>query len=70
MLTEQGYSYKADMFSLGGVLYQLLTGYSLFEDHDGAELFEKNKECDFTDQLHKLASVASSEVCDLFKAIV
>ena len=70
MFTEQGYSYKADMFSLGAVFYHLLTGKSLFYGLDGASVFEKNKNCDIVSQYHHLTSIASGEACDLFKAII
>lgn len=34
MLREQGYSYKCDMFSLGVVFFNLLTGKHLFNGND------------------------------------
>lgn len=42
------YSYKADVFSLGSVMYQLLTGQYLFDGNTAKAIIKKNIECDLS----------------------
>ncbi len=42
----KGYSYKADMFSLGSVFFNLLTGCFLFSGNTPEMLLLSNMQCD------------------------
>jgi calcium/calmodulin-dependent protein kinase I len=42
---KSGYSYKADIFSLGSVFFNLLTGCFLFGGLDADHIMQKNIEC-------------------------
>jgi len=42
---KSGYSYKADIFSLGSVLFNLLTGRYLFSADNQQDLLIKNIKC-------------------------
>lgn len=46
IFTGEGYSYKADIFSLGSVFYNLLTGRFLFNADTPAMLMKANGACD------------------------
>ena len=39
---------KADIFSLGSIMFNLFTGAYLFSGKSSQELMDKNKECDLT----------------------
>ena len=45
VLRKQGYSYKADVFSLGAMLYSLITGNKLFDGRTAEIILEKNRRC-------------------------
>lgn len=45
MLKGRGYDTKADVFSLGVVLFNILTGYHLFSGKSDKELLNKNMRC-------------------------
>ena len=42
ILNNNGYSYKSDIFSLGILMYALLTGKHLFEGNDTNEIMWEN----------------------------
>jgi serine/threonine protein kinase len=42
------YSYKADVFSLGTVFYQLLVGDYLFDGKTAKSIMKRNIDCDLT----------------------
>jgi len=46
VFTGVGYTYKADMFSLGGIFFNLITGRYLFSGKDNTELLQRNLECE------------------------
>ena len=48
IFTGEGYSYKADIFSLGSVFYNLLTGRFLFNADTPAMLMKANGACDLS----------------------
>lgn len=48
MLKGQGYTVKADCFSVGSILFNLLTGEPLFNGNSAKEIFKLNKECDIS----------------------
>ena len=43
-----GYDHKADMFSLGSVLFNLLTGCFLFSGNNLKDLYTANENCDLS----------------------
>ncbi len=48
VFTGRGYSYKADMFSLGSVFFNLLTGCFLFSGGNAELLLQSNMICDLS----------------------
>jgi serine/threonine protein kinase len=46
VFTGEGYSYKADLFSIGCVFYNLLTGQFLFRAETADQCLRLNAECD------------------------
>jgi len=45
MFLAPSYGYKVDMFSLGAVFYQLLTGEYLFDGTTAKEIMKRNVDC-------------------------
>jgi serine/threonine protein kinase len=52
MLREEGYNTKADIFSVGSILFNLLTGEPLFNGSNAKEIFQRNKICELTPVKH------------------
>ena len=50
----EGYREKCDVFSLGSVLYTLLTGRYLFTADSTELLFFLNAQCDLSSQMHQI----------------
>jgi calcium-dependent protein kinase len=48
LCNRSNYSYKADIFSLGAVLFKLMTGKNLFPGTSNDEVLLKNMVCDTT----------------------
>lgn len=48
IMRDQGYGTKADMFSFGSLMFNLLTGRFLFKGADKYELLAANKTCDLS----------------------
>ena len=46
ILRSEGYNSKCDIFSLGSLMFNLLTGLYLFSGEDQKEILLKNKACD------------------------
>jgi calcium/calmodulin-dependent protein kinase I len=46
ILRSEGYNSKCDIFSLGSLMFNLLTGLYLFSGEDQREILLKNKACD------------------------
>lgn len=44
--SEDGYSYKSDVFSLGAVLFNLITGRYLFSGENFEQILRRNVRCD------------------------
>ena len=51
MLRGQGYTNKADLFSMGSVLYRLLSGRALFKAKDSNDRLKMNKRCDISKEI-------------------
>jgi serine/threonine protein kinase len=45
MLRDLGYNYKADIFSLGSIFFNMLSGRFLFGGSGAEEILLKNEEC-------------------------
>ncbi len=58
ILNDAGYSLKSDIFSLGSVMYNLITGKYLFAGATSQELMIKNKQCDLTEAYEQVDSVS------------
>ena len=65
IFSSNGYSYKADIFSLGSVFYNLLTSSYLFTGDSKDELLELNRECDNEEAIENLTPIVSSKCLDL-----
>lgn len=48
ILRNEGYREKCDIFSLGSVFFNLLTGHFLFNGLDEFEQIQKNRDCDLS----------------------
>jgi serine/threonine protein kinase len=48
MFLKEKYSYKADVFSLGAVFFNLLTGRYLFSGENMDQTLRRNVRCDLT----------------------
>jgi len=46
--SEEGYSYKADLFSLGALFFNLLTGRYLFSGENMEQTLRRNVRCDIS----------------------
>lgn len=46
ILNEMPYNEKADIFSLGAIMYNLLTGKLLFPGSNSKQMLVNNKKCD------------------------
>ena len=44
-LKNQGYNHKSDMFSIGAILYYIMSGLRLFKGNQLALILEQNKMC-------------------------
>jgi calcium/calmodulin-dependent protein kinase I len=64
MLRELGYSTKADIFSLGVIMFNLLTGKNVFKGTVKEEILRNNKWC-FLSHLNGELSHVSKYACDL-----
>lgn len=48
MLRKEGYREKSDIFSIGSILFNLITGRYLFNGKNNQEIIAKNKACDIS----------------------
>ncbi len=48
------YNFKADIFSIGSIMYSLLTGRYLFNGENVQEILKENKKCDYTEMKQHL----------------
>lgn len=68
-LRDQGYREKWDVFSLGSIMFNLLTGRSLFNGANNEEMMKKNKECEFPNVSRYLEKYSKEAQDLLFKMI-
>ena len=71
ILTGDGCNEKTDIFSVGTIFYNLLTGRSLFPGDDCDEVLYLNKHCDFSSQkkyLNRIPYVALNLLLSLIEA--
>lgn len=47
-LKELGYNEKSDIFSVGSILYNILTLKNLFHGRNYRKVLDRNKECDLS----------------------
>ena len=64
MLRDQGYDTKSDIFGLGSLLFNLITGRFLFNGKTADEIIRKNYECDLK-YIFKYLSDKSIQLVDL-----
>jgi calcium-dependent protein kinase len=64
ILREDGYREKCDIFSLGSVMFNLLSGRYLFNGANNKEIIQMNKECDFS-KVSQYLKKYSTEASDL-----
>ena len=61
-----GYSYKCDIFSLGSVFFNLLTGRYLFGGNSRNEVLRHNERCDLASKKKYVGSVSENGQSLLF----
>lgn len=66
VLRGQGYTLKCDMFSLGSIMFNMITGRYLFPGANKQQVLKKNKECD----LNWIYDYLAAEVSDQCRSIV
>lgn len=64
VFTKDGYSYKADVFSLGCVFFNLLTSCYVFAGKDNNDLLQQNMQCDLT-HIERYIDVKTPQCKDL-----
>ena len=69
MLRDQGYKFKSDIFALGCVFFNLISGYYLFNGENIQEKLEKNKICDLSIINQYLSHVSSECKSLLYKML-
>jgi serine/threonine protein kinase len=70
ILSNIGYRDSADMFSLGSVFFNLLTGRYLFEGENTVELLFNNKNCSHLNRVDIFLKEYSSDCRDLLKKML
>ena len=69
ILRVQGYTVKADIFSLGSLYFNLVTGRYLFPGTNKVQVMKKNKECDLG-WIHDYLKEVSKNCRDLLLSMV
>ena len=75
ILKKKGYSYKSDIFSLGSVFFNLLSGRYVFGGINSQEVLQKNYQCDFDEkqmiqQIDARAKVRGETISDGAKELL
>jgi serine/threonine protein kinase len=50
------FSFKADVFSVGAVIYSMLTGHNLFPGHSSQDILANNRAMDPTESIKRISS--------------
>jgi serine/threonine protein kinase len=69
MLRDEGYGVKADIFSLGSIFFNLLTGEPLFNGDSAKDIFNLNRKCDITPVAHLMDQIPALAQ-DLLKSLI
>lgn len=69
MLRDEGYNTKSDIFGLGSLLFNLITGRFLFNGKTADEVIRKNYECDLS-YIYKYLSDKSIQLVDLIEGML
>jgi serine/threonine protein kinase len=64
-----GYSYKCDIFSLGSVFFNLLTGRYLFGGNSRNEVLRHNEKCDLSSKKKYVINVSENGQSLLFQML-
>ena len=59
VFSQEGYSYKADVFSLGSVFFTLISSCLLFSGDTKEQLLSRNIECDTDPALDQISPLMS-----------
>jgi serine/threonine protein kinase len=59
MFLAPSYGYKVDMFSLGSVFYQLMTGEYLFDGSTAKEIMQRNVDCNLAHAVRHFKHMSS-----------
>ena len=70
VLLAAEYSLKSDIFSIGVILYNMITGSSLFKGFNEREIMHKNKHCILPDCFQRVLANYSSEALDLLLKLI
>ena len=70
VLKRKGYSYKADVFSLGSVFFNLLTSCFLFQGKSKSSMLQSNAECNNEAALVLIRSQVSPECASLLESMI
>ena len=70
VLMKGEYSQKSDIFSLGVILYNMISGASLFTGRNQREICYKNKHSIFPESFRRLIRHYSQEASDLLSKLV
>ncbi|TNV74643.1 hypothetical protein FGO68_gene5677 [Halteria grandinella] len=68
-LDGHGYSLKSDLFSLGSVLFSILTQRNLFNGQDYKAIMRSNKQCQVTEYINQYMRKFSQHVRDLVHSL-
>lgn len=68
-LDGNGYSLKSDLFSLGSVLFSILTQRNLFNGADYKAIMRSNKQCQVTEYINQYMRKFSHHVRDLVHSL-
>ena len=69
ILRGGGYSFSADLFSVGSIMFNLASGNYLFQGKDVNDLIEKNKICNLSD-IDSLIPHLSKDGKDLIRKLL
>ena len=68
-LAGEGFTFKSDIFSVGSILFSLLTLKNLFTAPDPRIVMEQNKYCDFDNLEHRMRRCSPQSI-DLVRQLL